>query len=289
MLYKNEIEYQYPIWLYLHQKSNFLNTNNKHIQIINSGKLNPFEGPDIRNLCLIFNDSLLIGDAEIDIRSSNWFSHRHYKNPNFSNVILHIVFKNNKSTDLNTIVIEPQELPDISHKCLLINQIELETYALKRLKRKSFELQIAKRSGLRYLWTYSLQAFLSSINKKRKRPRTMDHLNNFFKNRYIGDFYSFLSEVLYSKFIRLEKLIELYYQKTPFSSEIVINCIIPIVYSFDIQNSSSLLSAWWSLESKNIYSKLKLRFPQFSQKYIWQQQGMLEFLYENNENKHLIK
>lgn len=66
-------------------------TNGEAILIIDLGVSNRNEGPDIRNTILFSNGRLLKGDIEIHRRSREWFYHGHENDPNYNNVILHIV------------------------------------------------------------------------------------------------------------------------------------------------------------------------------------------------------
>jgi hypothetical protein len=62
-------------------------------------------GPDFRGAVLQFGDEKPVaGDVEIDLQLSGWRAHGHDTNPNFKNVILHVVWEpiqNSKSKNLN--------------------------------------------------------------------------------------------------------------------------------------------------------------------------------------------
>jgi Protein of unknown function (DUF2851) len=65
------------------------------IQLINRGTWNRFEpGPDFRNACIQIGDITWHGDIEIHIHASDWHKHKHHLDPNYSNVILHVVTEN---------------------------------------------------------------------------------------------------------------------------------------------------------------------------------------------------
>jgi len=65
------------------------------IQLINRGTWNRFEpGPDFRNACIQIGDITWHGDIEIHIHASDWHKHKHHLDPNYANVILHVVTEN---------------------------------------------------------------------------------------------------------------------------------------------------------------------------------------------------
>ena len=62
------------------------------IQLINRGTWNKYEpGPDFRNACIQLGDITWYGDIEIHIHASDWHKHKHHLDPNYANVILHVV------------------------------------------------------------------------------------------------------------------------------------------------------------------------------------------------------
>jgi hypothetical protein len=67
------------------------------IQLINRGTWNKFEpGPDFRNACIQIGDITWHGDIEIHIHASDWNKHKHHLDPNYANVILHVVTENDQ-------------------------------------------------------------------------------------------------------------------------------------------------------------------------------------------------
>lgn len=65
-------------------------TDGKNILVLSPGEWNFDEGPDFKNARIHIDGHVLTGDIEVDIYSSNWKTHGHYKNKNFNNVILHV-------------------------------------------------------------------------------------------------------------------------------------------------------------------------------------------------------
>jgi hypothetical protein len=68
------------------------------ISIFDSGQHNHDAGPDFQNARLKLSDLQWNGHVEIHIKSSDWRHHNHGKDPNYDNVILHVVWENDEPT-----------------------------------------------------------------------------------------------------------------------------------------------------------------------------------------------
>jgi len=71
-------------------------TSNKNLEILHPGVHNLNAGPDFFNSQIRIDGQFWAGNVEIHIKSSDWYSHRHHLDPNYENVILHVVWKENK-------------------------------------------------------------------------------------------------------------------------------------------------------------------------------------------------
>jgi hypothetical protein len=66
----------------------------RNVRILHPGFLSREGGPDFRGAVVQFGDEPpRTGDVEVDLESSGWRAHGHDKNPNFKNVILHVIWK----------------------------------------------------------------------------------------------------------------------------------------------------------------------------------------------------
>jgi hypothetical protein len=62
-------------------------------RILHPGFLNREGGPDFRGAVVRIGDDLPVsGDVEVDIETNGWHAHGHDTNPNFKNVILHVIW-----------------------------------------------------------------------------------------------------------------------------------------------------------------------------------------------------
>lgn len=102
----NEKLFQF-IWQNRHfNLRNLATTTGQKIEIIKSGILNLHQGPDFLNGKLKIGETLWAGSIELHLKSSDWQKHNHSKDPNYDNVILHVVFENDKDLKLNIPTLE---------------------------------------------------------------------------------------------------------------------------------------------------------------------------------------
>ena len=70
----------------------------RSVRVLHPGFASAEGGPDFRGAVLQFeNEQPLAGDVEIDLQPGGWRAHGHDKNPNFKNVILHVVWAEGQS------------------------------------------------------------------------------------------------------------------------------------------------------------------------------------------------
>lgn len=71
-------------------------TLGEKIEIFKQGNLNTDAGPDFSNARIRIGSMDWIGNVEIHTRSSAWLEHHHETDPAYENVILHVVWENDK-------------------------------------------------------------------------------------------------------------------------------------------------------------------------------------------------
>lgn len=82
------------LWKYKKlQTSDLYTTNSESISIIDTGIHNQLSGPDFFNAKIDINGQLWAGNVEIHLKASDWYTHRHEEDPNYENVILHVVWE----------------------------------------------------------------------------------------------------------------------------------------------------------------------------------------------------
>jgi hypothetical protein len=113
-------DFLHYIWKYkLFDTSNLLSQNDEQIEVINFGIHNTDAGPDFFNGKIKINQTIWAGNIEIHINSSDWLRHKHQIDKAYDNVILHVVFNNDRPIkDKNGI-----ELPTIELKGLIEDKL----------------------------------------------------------------------------------------------------------------------------------------------------------------------
>ena len=85
------------IWQFQYfNKGNLLTTEGESVEIFNQGMLNKHAGPDFFNARIKIDQMEWVGNVEIHINASSWLDHHHDRDDAYENVILHIVWKNDK-------------------------------------------------------------------------------------------------------------------------------------------------------------------------------------------------
>jgi hypothetical protein len=101
-------------------KQSLLLVNDKPIEILNIGILNHDAGPDFFNAKIKIDHEILVGNIEIHIKASDWINHKHDNDKKYDNVILHVVFENDKPIfDRNNMPILTLELKNYLDSKLL--------------------------------------------------------------------------------------------------------------------------------------------------------------------------
>lgn len=81
------------LWNYkIFKHFDFKDIEGNSVEIIHFGKWNKNAGPDFLDAKIKVNSLLLAGNIELHIRSSDWIFHNHSQDPNYQNIILHVVF-----------------------------------------------------------------------------------------------------------------------------------------------------------------------------------------------------
>lgn len=95
------------IWQFqYYNKSNLKTTAEEDLQILQVGTHNTNQGPDFLNAKIKCGDTTLVGSIELHLNASEWNVHNHSKDKNYNNVILHVVWHEDKNLSLNFPVVE---------------------------------------------------------------------------------------------------------------------------------------------------------------------------------------
>ena len=68
-------------------------TDNEPVTVIKPGTHNQHAGPDFLEATIKIGNTTWIGNVEIHLRTSDWLRHQHEQNPNYQNLVLHVVYE----------------------------------------------------------------------------------------------------------------------------------------------------------------------------------------------------
>jgi hypothetical protein len=77
-------------------KTNFQTTDNESVEIIKIGRLNADSGADFQDARIFIGNIEWAGSVEIHLKSSEWDIHKHQNDTSYQNVILHLVWEDDK-------------------------------------------------------------------------------------------------------------------------------------------------------------------------------------------------
>lgn len=90
-------KFLFYIWQFrLFNQQDLKTTSGEGLQIIKPGELNPHAGPDFKNSLIRLEKTTWAGNIEIHINASDWNLHQHSEDENYDNIILHVVFNNDR-------------------------------------------------------------------------------------------------------------------------------------------------------------------------------------------------
>jgi len=279
----------------------WITESGKQLQSLSPGKINVHEGPDYLDIAILLNGEVMIGNAEFHRKSSDWILHNHSQNSLYDSILLHLVFVHDLKGNFarETLVIPSDEVigiakaihskQDASENREVIE--DLQDYALLRLLRKTSEIQIeVNKYGLRDAFGGSIRNFLRNFKQKRRRPVYSDERLLYFEEHIqntgiYNQMEQILSGKIESKFSILMKQLlkkKLVNEGASLRREIILNCLLPsIITSASPKIRIEIFSWFWSVKALGNYGKLLRKYPAIPQNYLWQQQGLLEFIRTN--------
>ena len=160
-------EFLHFLWQYkLFDVNNLRSELNETIQIVKAGIRNTNAGPDFLNAQLKINDQLWVGNIEIHINSSDWIKHKHQNDKAYDNVILHVVYNNDKSiTDKDGNTIPTLELKDLINSGLIAKHKNLVCQP---------ESEIACGKQIATIDTFTINTWLNRLAIERLERKSID-------------------------------------------------------------------------------------------------------------------
>lgn len=160
-------------WIWKHKQFNYrqLKTvEGKQVRIHNTGRANSSDGPDFIGAELTIGSLRWYGDVEIHWNSSDWRKHGHHTDPNFNNVVLHVIFQ---ETDRKCIRQDNTAVPT----CCLSNFLIHPLHTFLEQYRRRPELPCAGQLSF-----ISEEAFTKQLEKAHKEyfEQKVDDLLEFY-------------------------------------------------------------------------------------------------------------
>lgn len=81
---------------------NLKSTQNNSLNIFDFGHYNTDAGPDFLEAKIEIDGTIWAGNVEMHLKSSDWYRHKHEKDPAYNNVILHVVLEHDREVYLPT-------------------------------------------------------------------------------------------------------------------------------------------------------------------------------------------
>ena len=278
----------------------------KRLQILSPGQINVHEGPDLLEMAVFVEGNIIVGNSEFHRRSSEWREHSHQLDERYRNILLHIVCEDDSEEKFGqeTLLVPESELQRISAEQDFLTPDtrslidELQHYALLRLLRKTAEAkEELERYGLEKAAVELVADFLHRYNSRRRRPKygTGDlheiilHLQNSELMKFLyalsggesRNFHQEMSRLLHQK-ISSEGL--------HLRREILLNAILPLALALAHEEMRIQLFSWyWSTPALHSYGILRRKYPTLPQNFLWQQQGMLEYMREHGSKTQSVR
>lgn len=81
------------IWQFQYfNKANFCTVDGEPLEIISTGLFNRNQGPDFLNARIRIDGTILAGNIELHLNEADWTRHSHNIDPNYRNIILHVLW-----------------------------------------------------------------------------------------------------------------------------------------------------------------------------------------------------
>ena len=97
------------------------------VEVVFPGRWNRLAGPDFKDAILIIDGQRVEGDVEVHFAQNDWIAHGHHQDPEFSRVVLHVLYHPLSKAVRATMTASGVEVPSVSLMPLL--WYDLEEYA----------------------------------------------------------------------------------------------------------------------------------------------------------------
>jgi len=269
-------------------------TSGQYLQVLSPGTLNVHEGPDYAGMALLCEGAVRIAAGEFHARSSDWHAHQHSFDRRYASVALHVVIDDDKPVGHIpwTVVVPVSDLMrSIRSTPLAIvpaadHVDELQRAACVRLNRHTEHARdTIERLGVREALRALTDEWFDRMALRKSHPVSTDvhkHLRYTIADSPLGQLavnINACTPVELLDALRTGELQRIAIEGRSLRREILMNVVFPCCCAVASDAHLVVLFQWfWSVPSIHPYAALRRRFPGFDQSYMWQQQGLLEYV-----------
>jgi len=180
-------QFLYHIWDAQHLIVNLRSVSDKTLKIKFPGRWNTDSGPDFKDAIIEIQGEIIKGDIEIDLTSYNWKSHSHNENPEFNNVILHVIYEDNGKHPV-TISENGNRIEKLEIKDQLDEDIGklIEHYGVKPYSENPKECSLFQQMDFDQTKKVLIKSGIERFESKIKRFSAEHYFSNFDQLLYMG-------------------------------------------------------------------------------------------------------
>lgn len=269
-------------------------TNGDVIQVLAPGMINPHEGPDVTHIAVLHNGTVYIGDAEFHVHASSWIHHGHDADSRYRDVMIHVILSEDRHVACArwTLVLPHDEMGQALRMHVSIptpNSTaidEIQRAAMLRLNRATALARAAiGRVGIVDSLRVLTSNYFDRLHAKRRHPTPTDLgqiIRSAITESSLGLFARSIDDVPIDQILTALECADrtrISLEGAALRREIVVNVILPVSCARARNDQRAVLLQWyWAARSIHSYGILRRRFPSQDQSFVWQQQGMLEFM-----------
>jgi len=163
------------IWSQRLLKPELKTQENENLTIIKPGEKNLDSGPDFFNSMIKLDDNIWAGNIEVHVKSSDWDKHGHTTDLAYDNIILHVVYENDKPIKRNNGEIIP---------CLVIKDCFDENIINTYNEFLSAKTWIACENMISNIGHFELHNWLDKLTIERLENRANNILEELDSNKF---------------------------------------------------------------------------------------------------------
>ncbi len=255
------------IWKHkkLHNKRLYT-TKNEDLEIVFQGNHNFLTGPDFFSAKLKIANQLWAGNVEIHVKSSDWYTHGHEIDPNYDNVILHVVWEDDvaifrkDNTEIPTLELKNYIASDIlaSYKKLFASENikfincendikKVDSFVMQHWKDRLFFERLEQKSKI-------VEELLDKFNNDWEQVLFVLLLKNFGSKVNGVSFYSLAINVDFSLVRKLSN--------NAFQLESLLFGLVGLLHGDEVADA--------------YYQKLKKEYAYLKHKYVFEESGVVK-------------